>query len=303
MQQPAPYLSHVADDLKWIISSPFLTLQKPLPDFRDHPDTARILQRLADNPTLMTPHLAQMKRHNLGTYFETLVFYWLGELDDVQIITQNLQIRSQKKTFGELDLIFTYEDQIYHWELSIKFYANLGDPECERDWVGPLKKDNLGKKLDRMMDHQIPLLRSKEAQAVLAEWHLNTDEITSSPFVKGILFHKNAQDCKDHKIPGRVAPNCLQSRWFHLHSIDEELLQKATHYSIIPKLQWMSGCNAVTWQPFTKFNFQKDIQDRFDQTQRPLLVSFGQKDPTTHLVHELSLNFIMPDNWLRAPRA
>ena len=303
MQQPHPYLTHVAQDLEWVISSPFLTLQKPLPDFRGHPDTARALLELTNDPTLIASHLAQMKRHNLGTYFETLVFYWLQALDGVQILAQNLQIRSPHKTHGELDLIFAYEDQTYHWELSIKFYANLGDPSCERDWVGPLKKDNLGKKLDRMMDHQIPLLRTKEARAALIERHLDADTITSSPFVKGILFHRNAQEYKAHKIPDRISPDCLQSRWFQLQSIEEELLQKTTHYAHIPKLQWMSGTNAIAWRPFTKSNFRADIQDHFDQNERPRLIAFGQQEADENVVHELGRSFIMPGNWVTSPRA
>jgi len=303
VQQPDRYLPHVAEDLNWIVHAPFLTREKPRPDFRSHPDTSRIVQELADNPALILPDLTRMKRHNLGTYFETLVFYWLGALDGVHILEQNLQIRSTEKTHGELDLIFKFEGQIYHWELSIKFYANLGNPECEADWVGPLKKDNLGKKLDRMMDHQIPLLRSEDASATLKERHLMADTIISSPFVKGMLFHKNAKDFKNHKLPGRIAPNCLQSMWFHLHSIDEELLQKATHYAHIPKMQWMTGSNAIIWQTLTKSDFQADIQACFDQNSRPLLIAFGQQGSGICTVHELSRNFVMPGDWLTAPRA
>ncbi len=303
MQHPDRYLPHVAQDLNWIVHAPFLTREKPSPDFRHHPDTSQALQELADNPALILTDLMGMKRHNLGTYFETLVFYWLRALGGVHILAQNLQIHSAEKTHGELDLIFKFEDQIYHWELSIKFYANLGDPECETDWVGPLKKDNLGKKLDRMMGHQIPLLRSEEASAILKEKHLTHDKIISSPFVKGMLFHKKAREYKDHILPRRINPNCLQSRWFDLQSVEEELLQKATHYAHVPKMQWMSGGNALIWQAYTESDFQTDVQAHFDQTNRPLLTAFGQQESDSRMVHELSRNFIMPSGWLTAPRA
>lgn len=294
----ADYLPHVAGDLNWVINSSFLTAAIPKPDFRDHPDTQRLITATYEDPSPILPDITAMKRHNLGTYFETLVFYWLRNLAGVEILTRNHQINEGTRTVGELDLVFSYQNQIYHWELSIKFYACTGDPVLENNWVGPLKKDTLAKKLDRLFSHQLPLIEHYSPGS-------DTDErpaIQSYPFVKGMLFHQTDQNLARAILPPRININCLQNRWCQSDEIDLDLLKNTTHISIVPKRKWLSDADSLEWLPLlSPAQSPAQLQEIAASSSRPQLIAFATAKISEKTPVELSRHFIMTPEWLQSP--
>lgn len=282
------YLPHVADDLNWVIRSPFLTKDNVQPALWDLPETAEILAHLVKNPDHILPNLEKQKRHNLGTYFETLVFYWLENLSCVEIVASNLQIRTPERTLGELDLLFKYEGDLYHWELSVKFYSLIGDGEDEFQWVGPLKKDTLGRKLNRLYDHQIPLIQTREARALLTTHTDITQGIQSFAFVKGVLYKGSITAT----LPKRINPNCTVHNWHRAEDITPEKFADFTHYVPLRKLQWMICPSEALWQPLTDVTM---ICDLVEKNGMPTLFAFATQHPGG--IHEVARDFIMPLGW------
>ncbi|WP_025899525.1 DUF1853 family protein [Sneathiella glossodoripedis] len=290
MRQLENYLPHVVEDLHWVIKSPFLTRNLPEPDFRNHKGTNQLLKRLEENPEIILDDLALMKRHNLGSYFETLVSFWLKNLPDVQIIAQNRQIRNEGNTIGELDLVFLFNDVYYHWELAVKFYANTDDTSQESCWVGPLKKDTLKRKFTRLFDHQLPMVNH-----AIKTLNLRPElPVKSSPFVKGVLFHKRRSNTTDIKLPARVNPNCQKEIWLSVGELPRHFKNMPTHFAALPKLHWFSTNVYADWQQLTHYS---QIEKLVNLNERPQLIAFGSSKHGSHPPLQIARHFIMPDDW------
>ncbi len=287
-------LPYLASDLEWVIYSPSLLTQKIVPDLAALPQSKKIVESVRQDPSGLLNFLQKMKRQNLGTYFEHLVFYWLDQLDEVEVIATNLQIHDENTTVGEFDILFQYHEVFYHWELAIKFYANQGNGRDESQWVGPMKKDNLKRKLDRLFDHQLSLSTTKSAKQVLA--HKGVDQLTSYPFVKGMLFDKSEMGPSNANIPEQISPNCTLSTWVSLHNLKTTDLENCTHFCLLYKPRWISTVHEKDWILIeNKQQFFTDLQPLFDANPTPVLVAFGSQ---AHLgIQENSRVFVMPDNW------
>ncbi len=284
-----------ADALDWVINSPLL-LSAPVQPKLWELDTSRdVIEEVRLDPSPLLQFLKSAKRQNLGTLFESLVFYWLDQLPEVQILTTNLQIRDDKTTYGELDLLFEYAGQIYQWELAIKFYACDGDPLNEADWLGPLRRDNLKRKLDRMFDHQMKVSKLEQAAPILNKLNVDGNDLNVFPFVKGCLYDPISNGVQ--KRPIRISDNSLKSYWISLQEFTSADIDKRldfpTVFSVLEKKDWLSPVKSEDWQDYSAVNLQNIITNMFEQNATPKLVAFG-KD---HTHTELSRIFIMPDDW------
>ena len=223
-------------DLQWVITSPFLLKDRPEPNLANHPETAVLLARLTADPSPLLGHLATMPRSNLGRYFEQLVIFWLGNLPSVEIIGSNIRVYRDKRSLGELDLVFTQGGWAYHWELAIKYYLNIGSGREEADFVGPLQKDNLARKLPRMYDHQLALPKWPETLEKLDA--LGIGEISSHPWVKGRLFHPFGAG-KRH-LPERIAKDSLSGDWLTIGELQSPRFQAVDRFLPLAKKRWIT---------------------------------------------------------------
>jgi hypothetical protein len=283
-------------DLDWVIHSPSL-LKGPLePDLQSLSDTQALLDRLKENPAPLHQFLATAKRHALGSYFEQLVIFWVSNLPSVKWIKSNLQLRHEKQTLGEFDLIFEHGGAIYHWELAVKFYLNIGRDDQESSYVGPRLKDNLARKLDRLFSHQLCLPSHPQARPFLARHGISF--VSSFPFVKGLLFqHLQQQEDVQAALPERVSPEHLTGAWL---SISELLLEPAENiqgFRFLQKLDWLtsryfaSEMTTGNWPQFVEV-----ARKILNQEKRPVQVClFDQSGP--YPVREMRRLFIVPEDW------
>lgn len=126
----------------------------------------------------------------LGYLAEHFTFEYWRSHPDVNIVCHNVQIEGEEKTLGELDALIRHNGEVYHVEISYKFYLydpNHGDTELEH-WIGPNRKDTLISKLDRLKNHQLPLINAPETRSVLEEVVPKTDPIQSKVWIKAQLF-------------------------------------------------------------------------------------------------------------------
>ncbi|WP_444942841.1 DUF1853 family protein [Microbulbifer sp. ZKSA006] len=111
--------------------------------------------------------------YRLGTYFERLWSFAFRQHPDYELRHQNLPLRKDGKTLGELDFVVQHlpSRRCEHWEIAVKFYLQV----ARHHWVGPGLKDRLDIKLARMADHQLPLIRTPGVQSLLRDHGLQID--------------------------------------------------------------------------------------------------------------------------------
>lgn len=177
-------------DLAFALASPPLLSQWPtelaphqridLPDFLFWQDLyQRYLPRLhaldAD-PTPLNQMLTSLPSTRLGIRFEALLSFWLndhsGDWHDFELLAQNIQLKDEKRTIGEVDFIIENKltHQIEHWELSLKFY--LGEASLRPfEWRGLNDLDTFGRKIKHTVQKQfnvdqidLPLFGTKTIQ-------------------------------------------------------------------------------------------------------------------------------------------
>ena len=97
------------------------------------------------------------------------------------LVASNLQIIKSGQTLGELDYILKHHvtNKLIHLELACKLY--LYDPETDGDetkcWIGPNRTDNLQLKIDKLNNHQLPLLYHPQTQLLLSERQIDVKNI------------------------------------------------------------------------------------------------------------------------------
>ncbi|MZR31803.1 DUF1853 family protein [Sneathiella litorea] len=283
-------------DLEWVIRSPFLLKDAPVPKLGQHAETEALLARLKADPEPLLAHLAATSRLNLGRYFEQLVIFWLTNLPSISLVTSNIPIFREKRSLGEIDLAFLYEGQAYHWELSIKFYLNIGSTENEADFVGPMLKDTLKRKLDRLYDHQLQLPIQQETVIALAERGLK--DIISSPWVKGCLFYPRTGDNETSIPPYRVSKDSLTGAWQdRSHNMDTSL-PDFDHFLILDKKRWLTpyfyGEEALKGNKAALF---EAVDHAFSQRRMPYLVQLMRDDGDNILSPQGPRLFIVPEGW------
>ncbi len=292
-------LPYLASDLEWVITSPFLLKDKPEPDLASLPQSCALIEKIKRDPKPLASYLSTIKRHTLGTYFEHLIFFWLENLDDVNILASNLQIREGKETIGELDLLFRYQGKDYHWELAVKFYALTGAFDAEENWVGPLKKDTLKRKLDRLYDHQLPLIDHTITRQSLDK--LGVRNIQSQVFLKGMLFTPHSLVHKEVHFPSRISSICTTAPWLELADLESWPSEPNRHISIRPKARWFSILQEEDWQEAESTDILlKQVMKELHKHNVPQLLSIGT--PENENIIECSRLFVMPNGWAESPK-
>ncbi|MBE7637293.1 DUF1853 family protein [Sneathiella sp. P13V-1] len=284
------------DALDWVINSPLLLSAPVEPKLWELEASQTLIAETKNDPSKLLQYLTTAKRKNLGTLFEKLVFFWLENLPEVRVIGTNIQIRDEKTTYGELDLLFEYEGTLYQWELAIKFYACDGDPEDEADWLGPLRRDNLKRKLDRLFDHQMQISLEDYAKPTLDDLGLSNVQIHTYPFVKGCLY--DPVDKQSGIRPERMSDMGLKGQWVTLGDFENTIInQRLDHpssYCILEKKDWLSPILKGEWKDFSIEQFVKTMTDIFDKNSTPKQVAFLINKHGEHIQQTL---FIMPDTW------
>ncbi|WP_429499028.1 DUF1853 family protein [Robbsia andropogonis] len=199
-------------DLSWLLRSPTLLARSAFGDlladpmsprlFGPDPATAmvRLLQRLEQAPAPLAATQASGRERRLGRYAERLFAAWLAEVPALKRKAIGLAVREPQpggRTLGECDALFeTPTGAFEHWELAVKFYLEIdgqhvvgapvsGQPDlrgCDR-YVGAGLADRFDWKLQRLLNHQLPLSAHPALQALApGPW-------APRMFVKGRLFY------------------------------------------------------------------------------------------------------------------
>jgi len=260
------------------------------------------LLELDQNPDPLLTHLSDLKSRRLGLYFEALWKFFLLHDAQLELIAHNIPIRSDKRTLGELDIVYRDKSSgaCTHLELAVKFYLNTQTVHCSTkpsDFLGPNCKDRLDKKIARLVSHQSPLSDTPEGKQTLAE--LGVHAVQKKIAIKGWLFYyepllpsaENSHTLSNHHQKGR---------WNHLSAFSETA-HEHEHWVVLEKRNWLS--------PATILNANENgdhtlliadqlitlLGETFETDQRPLMVCSMTQSGA--MVREIERYFITPDDW------
>ena len=167
---------------------------------------------------------------------------------DIKIIEENLIVKNEKRTIGELDLLLLKNEQPIHLEIIYKFYLYDSAKTYNNSldyWVGPNRGDTLINKLNKLKNQQFPLLEKPETKTVLQ--HYNFSTIKQQVCFKAQLFmpykHQNIA-----VMP--LNSQCVTGWYISFKQLDE---LKDFQFYIPTKLEWLCLPKyTVNWIAFSE---------------------------------------------------
>lgn len=186
----------------------------------------------------------------LGKMVEAYLYHDLRQTPGIDWIADGLQIQENRRTVGEIDALYFEKGTPVHLEVAYKFYLHeaLENPREPLDcWVGPNRKDTLGRKLKKLRTHQLPLLHHPATAPYLAAYGLRAEEIEQRVCCLGQLFLPYGQPVIDM---APLNPECIAG--FHLPFAQLEALSDRQFY-LPQKLDWLVKPHpAVAWLAYAE---------------------------------------------------
>lgn len=225
--------SPLARDLCWLLSTSFdlPSPNSPYPPFAP-PLTDDLLRWLRHLDTQGDERPSGDRPIRLGHYFEDLVAYYLrhAPTSNVSQLERNLPLRKALpgdkgvETIGELDFLFMQDGVTQHLEVAVKFYLGVDD-HLGRHWPGPNSKDRLDLKWQRMLEHQLPMVK-----------RFGYQNVVSRHWLKGILFEpwRSREGAVDNP----------QFDWLHVRDAAAYLEQNGGLWQWLQKSDWLGACRS-----------------------------------------------------------
>lgn len=275
----------------WAINSPSLLDYPQVTDYILHAqhkeDIAAILLKEDENPALVNAHFAALGPMPMGRYFEQLLFYIINRDPHYEILAENRQLFEGKITIGELDLIIRNKESgaLEHWEIALKFYLQVENNPAAVHMLGPSTKDNLQKKLLKLMEAQLPLSQKPEIQAEFPS-------VQAKLFVKGVFFYPWQ---KPACLSDGVNPQHLQGFWLKLAEL-ESIENYGTHWQLKIKPAWIGGETYSQSQELLSFEELKNAcAKELTESGRPQLIAAYKQEKG--LWYTNTYFFIVGNNW------
>ena len=178
----------------------------------------------------------------LGKWVEKFVSLQIDNQKDASIILENIKVKKNNNTIGELDLLFDRNGQTIHLEIAYKFYLlnNSNDTKKLENWIGPNRKDNLNLKLEKIRTKQFPLLFKEETKTHLDQ--IDFESINQQTCFKAQLFIPlSSQNTSIEPLNN----DCIVGTYFNYDKIDSF---KECRFYIPSKLEWLCIPNEnVKW--------------------------------------------------------
>lgn len=149
-----------------------------------------------------------------------------------QVAMEEIQLNQDGKTLGAIDLLVSnrQDDQLEHWEVAIKFYLLH-----QGTWFGPNAHDQLDKKLDRMLNHQLAMSRSE----TFHQHYPQLDVTSHHLLMQGRLYTNpfSHEITPTHCLNHPINPNIINGYWC-FYSQSHQIEQELFHLS---KDRWATG--------------------------------------------------------------
>ena len=202
-------------------------------------DYANVLQRLDEDPRPLRQLVDGQRDRRLGSYFETLWRFWLGDNRRYHLLYANLPLQADSRTLGEFDFLVqdSKTGKTLHWEIAVKFYLGVADTSQPANWLGPARRDRLDIKTRRLLSHQSKLSRYPEAGGLLERLGVRVDETWL--ILKGRLFYPARVEAEQPR--GAFAQH-LRGFWLPVRSLP---LLGPSLWLPLERRQWLAPLAAV----------------------------------------------------------
>lgn len=242
----------LARDLAWLLHAPnLLTTAYPGRPTLDElgladPQRRRAwLREIEASPQGLEATVGASIKGRLGHYHEALWHFLLEHAPNTRLLAHNLTIRDDKRTLGELDLLYVtrHDPRPIHLELAIKYYLGLPDgPEdsaSQARWIGPGCADSLAIKHHRATTHQLPLAARPESAATLLAY--GVPPLSQRLAMLGVLFQPWARDTplpppRDSALQAPFGVWLTLGRW----PTFRRLAEADTHGAFLDKPHWLA---------------------------------------------------------------
>ncbi|WP_027966945.1 DUF1853 family protein [Halomonas halocynthiae] len=214
-------------DLAWLLEAPdLLTLEHAKrPSLAElglaEPDVRqRFLAQLENSPEQLSTTFGDTSQQKLGLYHESLWQLLLSSAPGTRLLANNLPIIDNRRTLGELDLLYSCRDTglPIHLEVTVKYYLGLplgpGAANSHSRWIGPDGKDSLARKSTRLHQHQLPIAHTRQAREAITQ-HLGMcppGQLSQRLATPGVLFYPLEGNLP---TPQHVNLQHLKGRWLH----------------------------------------------------------------------------------------
>ncbi|SDL74377.1 hypothetical protein SAMN05192555_106249 [Franzmannia pantelleriensis] len=310
------YIHPLVRDLAWLIDAPDL-LAMPWPGRPSREELGLAGSALIDYldaqhraPQALEQRIGDSVNGRLGHYHERLWQHLLDTAPGTRLIAHNCRIERDKRTLGELDLIYQRRDdgRLVHLEVAIKFYLGLasgpGDADSQTRWIGPGCVDSLAVKREHLHYHQLPLLDRISDAATLTQL-LGSTTLAEDALARGIdqrlaipgalfypLIAAPAVDAAALVAPREATADHLRGRWLHYRQWAEykRSLDGDTRGAWLSKPHWMAPPHDDQLLPLAALDHH--IQRHFADYASPLPVMLQTPSGWQRL-------FIVGDDWPR----
>ena len=280
---------------RWVLESPFLLPFRP----------AHVPEALG-TPTAFADFFShyerlrarQTRRWRLGLLFEDAVHALLLASPDVSHVDRGVQVLPT----GELDFLVTLRDHpeyLLHLETAVKFYfcRDVGGSNDPDRFVGPERRDTLGKKWRKMKDEQLRRLDDFPANRALIPITPEV-RVESVPFVKGMLFYPWAESRAEYlpAHPTFVSP--AHARGIYLSRCQWPTYLETLrdpHYPEEREIRRLEKTDWVLSEISTKRIFGADDLPALGAPPVAFAVVDSQSNP-------IERGFVVPDDWNDDPQ-
>jgi hypothetical protein len=263
-------------------------------------EAADWLARLDLDPAPLDAVLEGKPTRRLGLYAEQLMALYFSQ-PFVQpfaamgkLLAHGLQVRAARNdTVGEFDFLLDDGDGgATHIEFATKFYLlreGEGDDATFDGFVGPNLADSLGRKMRKVLDHQLLLAGHPAAQALLPR-----PVSSARALIKGWLFYPAGV----WRAREGIAPGHCRGFWCALAELGA---LDCDRFVVLPKLEWLAPFQADAAAPtLDRAGLRDELAALFAQVNTPVLVALVREEGE-HIV-EYERGFVVPDDWRERAR-
>lgn len=312
---PRPSWQHqIVRDMDWMLSSPPLLLPSApnaaSPDIHwvSNQDCQRMyavsqswLAELDRQPNLLQTAINNNRDHRLGSYFETLLAFWLSWPENplFRLIAKNLAIRDRNRTLGEMDFLVQSREncEFQHWEVAVKFYLGTSPGGHYANWQGPGLKDRLDIKVDHLLQHQLRLGESAQAKKAFQSIGIPACQPRPVCFLKGRLYYPLTAHIPDW-APHDANPQHLHAWWLSFDEFIQRYRHSPLQWLLLPRTAWLTPLPVSPLVEHRLYNPQQLLEHlQQDADNRAIAIIGVAVNTSNQTVEELTRGFITPSHW------
>ena len=291
-------------ELAWVVGSAPLMLDHGYKDVYQTLDQAWFdevflegqdwFDTLEKNAEQLESVYEEFRNDLLGKRFEQWWNFFFEQNPRFEILLSNEQLRGQKSTLGEIDLVIQDQlrGEVYHLELACKFYLSAGNSPLWKYWIGPGGKDVLEHKMNKLVK-QLKITDHPLAQELLQQRHIQRPKPIL--LMKGGFFH-HLPDIPRVKTPKYATHNYPSGWWVFMKEL-RLILANRGRWRVLQKDSWL--CPQRTADETKLLNshqLEEYLKDHFSRGKRPIVVA--QLLPQDDGYEEIGRGFVLPDNGL-----